>query len=273
MEQPASASFERQQDEVAALAAIYPQGVGVELSAAQGRVVIVVGRASLTVTATFQLPADYPESESPSVSLAVGGAVDFDDARVLKQLPAELELLLEREFGSEVLYPAIEIIRQRVEELQSATTPTQQPSEAHPQLIPVPVIATTTLEIFHSQPLIEKKSTFIAHCARVTSMAEVQEFRAFLLSDKKIARATHNIFAFRFSSPEGLQFHDNDDDGESAAGGRLAELVRLMSLPCGVAVIVSRWFGGILLGPSRFTLINNCARVLLEEKFGASTRG
>jgi hypothetical protein len=25
-------------------------------------------------------------------------------------------------------------------------------------------------------------------------------------------------------------------------------------------VVVSRWFGGILLGPSRFTLINNTAR-------------
>jgi putative IMPACT (imprinted ancient) family translation regulator len=32
----------------------------------------------------------------------------------------------------------------------------------------------------------------------------------------------------------------------------------------GVAVIVSRWFGGILLGPDRFKLICNCARALLE---------
>jgi hypothetical protein len=28
---------------------------------------------------------------------------------------------------------------------------------------------------------------------------------------------------------------------------------------------VSRWFGGILLGPSRFGLINNCARELLVQ--------
>lgn len=32
-----------------------------------------------------------------------------------------------------------------------------------------------------------------------------------------------------------------------------------------VVVVVSRWFGGVLLGPSRFTLINNTARVALES--------
>ncbi len=31
-----------------------------------------------------------------------------------------------------------------------------------------------------------------------------------------------------------------------------------------VVVVVSRWFGGVLLGPQRFTLINNTARLLLE---------
>lgn len=32
-----------------------------------------------------------------------------------------------------------------------------------------------------------------------------------------------------------------------------------------VVVVVSRWFGGTLLGPSRFTVINNTARVMLEQ--------
>jgi putative IMPACT (imprinted ancient) family translation regulator len=33
----------------------------------------------------------------------------------------------------------------------------------------------------------------------------------------------------------------------------------------GVAVIVTRWFGGILLGPDRFKYICNSARLLLED--------
>jgi putative IMPACT (imprinted ancient) family translation regulator len=32
-----------------------------------------------------------------------------------------------------------------------------------------------------------------------------------------------------------------------------------------VLVVVSRWFGGILLGPDRFKDINNCARQALVD--------
>lgn len=38
-----------------------------------------------------------------------------------------------------------------------------------------------------------------------------------------------------------------------------------------VVVVVSRWYGGILLGPDRFKHINNCARnILVEEGYAAS---
>lgn len=38
-----------------------------------------------------------------------------------------------------------------------------------------------------------------------------------------------------------------------------------------VMVVVSRWYGGILLGPDRFKHINNCARnILVEEGYAAS---
>lgn len=39
-----------------------------------------------------------------------------------------------------------------------------------------------------------------------------------------------------------------------------------------VLVVVSRWYGGILLGPDRFKHINNCARnILVDEGYAAST--
>lgn len=56
---------------------------------------------------------------------------------------------------------------------------------------------------------------------------------------------------------------DGDDDGEAAAGGRLLHLLQVADAR-NVCVVVSRWYGGILLGPSRFGLINNTARQLLE---------
>lgn len=38
-----------------------------------------------------------------------------------------------------------------------------------------------------------------------------------------------------------------------------------------VMVVVSRWYGGILLGPDRFKHINNCARnILVQEGYTSS---
>jgi len=55
---------------------------------------------------------------------------------------------------------------------------------------------------------------------------------------------------------------DNDDDGETAAGSRMAHLLQLMDV-WNVCVVVSRWYGGIKLGPDRFRLINTAAREAL----------
>ncbi len=57
--------------------------------------------------------------------------------------------------------------------------------------------------------------------------------------------------------------HDNYDDGEYAAGIKLAYLLELRK-ENGVLVVVTRWYGGIPLGPKRFHHIVNCARELLE---------
>lgn len=57
---------------------------------------------------------------------------------------------------------------------------------------------------------------------------------------------------------------DCDDDGETAAGGRLAHLLEILELE-NVLVVVSRWYGGTLLGADRFKLINQAARDALEK--------
>ena len=57
---------------------------------------------------------------------------------------------------------------------------------------------------------------------------------------------------------------DNDNDGETAAGSRLAHLLQTKGCE-NVIVVVSRWFGGVHLGPQRFKLINNVARYVLDR--------
>ena len=62
------------------------------------------------------------------------------------------------------------------------------------------------LKIFHGSPSFEKKSQFLSHFAYVTSMDEVYEFRNIIVNDKKYSRATHNIFAYRFTCPKTGEF-------------------------------------------------------------------
>lgn len=48
------------------------------------------------------------------------------------------------------------------------------------------------------------------------------------MSDRKIARAAHPVIhAWRFEE-NGIIHQDNDDDGETAAGGRLAHLLQIL---------------------------------------------
>eukprot|EP00967_Tisochrysis_lutea_P033013 scaffold39169_cov36-Tisochrysis_lutea.AAC.3 len=62
----------------------------------------------------------------------------------------------------------------------------------------------------------------------------------------------------------GMAVADNDDDGESGAGAKLASLLELMGAN-NVLVVVSRWYGGIHLGPDRFKYIAQAARAVLES--------
>lgn len=111
-----------------------------------------------------------------------------------------------------------------------------------------------------SEVITEKKSVFLARAAEVHSVDEAKGYLAHLLgTDKKAAKATHNITAWRIRGQNGVQFQDCDDDGESAAGGRLLHLLELMGV-WNTMVVVTRWYGGIHLGPDRFRLINQAAR-------------
>ncbi|PRT53621.1 Protein IMPACT [Wickerhamiella sorbophila] len=115
-----------------------------------------------------------------------------------------------------------------------------------------------------SEEIVDRKSVFIARVLQVHSQEEALEKVADLVLDKKISKATHNIQAWRIRRPDGLLVQDCDDDGESAAGSRLLHLLNITEC-INVVVVVSRWYGGTLLGPDRFKHINVCARDALVK--------
>ncbi|XP_054841299.1 protein IMPACT isoform X2 [Eublepharis macularius] len=120
--------------------------------------------------------------------------------------------------------------------------------------------------ICHGNPITDRRSTFQAHLAPVVTPKQVKNVLAKLYENKKIASATHNIYAYRiYCADKQTSLQDCEDDGETAAGGRLLHLMQILNVR-NVLVVVSRWYGGILLGPDRFKHINNCARNILVEQ-------
>ncbi|CZS94143.1 related to YIH1 Piecemeal microautophagy of the nucleus (PMN) [Rhynchosporium agropyri] len=111
-----------------------------------------------------------------------------------------------------------------------------------------------------SDVVVEQKSVFIARCTPVKSPDQAKAYLQQLLDvDKKVRSATHNITAWRIKGEQNITYQDCDDDGETAAGGRVLHLMQLMDL-WDVMVVVTRWYGGHQLGPKRFSIINAVAR-------------
>ncbi|CAM9018315.1 unnamed protein product [Wickerhamomyces anomalus] len=92
-----------------------------------------------------------------------------------------------------------------------------------------------------------------------TASEPLFEKLALLKSERKVSKANHNMTAWRIQNSDNTRVQDCDDDGETAAGGRLLHLLTIMDV-WNVIVVVSRWFGGTHIGPDRFKHINSTAR-------------
>lgn len=93
--------------------------------------------------------------------------------------------------------------------------------------------------------LIEKKSRFIGYVNTAATEAEAQDF----LNEIRAAHrsATHNCYAWQIGAQD--QFQRSGDDGEPAgtAGRPILEAIKTSDLK-NTVVVVTRYFGGILLG-------------------------
>ncbi|OCB87513.1 UPF0029-domain-containing protein [Sanghuangporus baumii] len=129
--------------------------------------------------------------------------------------------------------------------------------QEHPDALP------DGLTLAISEPIVDRKSVFIGRACRITNPVQVPTILSHLMADRRISRAAHPIINAWRCRTNGVLHQDNDDDGETAAGGRLAHLLQILDVD-NVLVIVTRYFGGIHLGPDRFKHINQAARNALE---------
>jgi hypothetical protein len=134
---------------------------------------------------------------------------------------------------------ANELAHAHLHEPRPASPPQAVPD--NPPNPPVPQSKHKMAVFTSSEPITDRKSVFIGFSARLESPDQVCLFLEDLKQDKRIARATHNIIAWKCGNS-----NDNDDDGESKAGSRLAHLLDILEVDH-VFVCVSRWYGGVQL--------------------------
>jgi hypothetical protein len=118
-----------------------------------------------------------------------------------------------------------------------------------------------------SSKLTSKASTFIAHATPASSPSRRLELLNALMSQKpELETASHNAWGIRTSygnSP--LKQEASFDDGESGCGKFILEIMREAGVS-NTFVVLTRWYGGVMLGPDRWRLMRECINEALASQ-------
>eukprot|EP00092_Neocalanus_flemingeri_P024747 GFUD01026836.1.p1 GENE.GFUD01026836.1~~GFUD01026836.1.p1 ORF type:complete len:286 (+),score=70.08 GFUD01026836.1:166-1023(+) len=261
-------NFSRQQEEIEALSSIYEDCFILD---SETCFTILIKESCGEVLFTVSLPPNYPSAAPPTYQKSA----PFLRGREKQELCNLLDEIYVENLGECVVFLWVEQIRTFLQERNDTIGDSadlvdtdgnvdvvlEENSLAtalhNSNLDNCPKITTgTTIE--------DRKSVFQGHTASVKSAEDVKLVLSKLYENKKVAHATHNMYAYRiFSEEKQTWLCDCDDDGEDAAGGRMLHLLEILEA-VNTLVVVSRWYGGTHLGPDRFKHINNAARQVLE---------
>ncbi len=227
--------------------------------------------------AVVNIPATgYPDARHPTVEIEQG-----PNAVIVSQLEQTMrnEVIPGLAPGAPSLVALIQCLQMHVdwilESMEESARQKQEESEKFARLASLDEADSTAVYaakktesgiVIHagSNVINERKSKFLAHVAKIRSSSQVREVLDTLLQNKHIATATHScIYAYRVTE-NGVVHSDCDDDGEQGASKKVLFLLESMKVD-GYIAVITRWFGGILLGPDRFKLICECAADALRE--------
>lgn len=122
-----------------------------------------------------------------------------------------------------------------------------------------------------SAPITLKNSTFIARAHPLTTPSQRKPLmQSLLTSIPHLQTATHNVWAYRVRPPRNAPFltpvrEQCDDDGETGAGDLVLRILR-ESGTVDTLVVLTRWYGGTMLGPDRWRLMRTCVEGVLGER-------
>ncbi|KAH7668168.1 impact family protein, partial [Aphelenchoides avenae] len=244
---------------------------------------------------TFILPDDYPDRSTPELEISAPSL----SAAEKRRIHSALQRVFKEHPGEPVLYYAIDAALQMQRDPTSFADENDTPEgakgtaewteddqkaleeEERRRLEEKKASVVHVPETYSGESVEDRKSVFQAHVARIKSKEEASvrfspicncSFQAMavlakLKENSKIARATHNMYAWVTTTEKNgksFELHDCEDDGENAAGAKLLNLLSLMQIR-DVIVVVTRWYGGIHLGPDRFRHIASAARQALVD--------
>lgn len=262
-------------NEIEAIQSIYGNDI---LREADGAFVYILSIPHREASLRVFFPPNYPQSVPQLLGTERTGALARKGygSHVLDTARAILLSIFDP--GSVCLFDLLQELETALAEESNDQQPAPSDSDENGSLLPnlAPSVLGEEPHWIVSSPVTEKKSTFVARACTVTSPAQAQACAAHLLvSNKRVAKASHNIIAFRIrasSTAKSIsESNYHDDDGENAAGGKLLHLLQMMNV-WDVLVVVSRWYGGVKLGPDRFSIINNVAREAIVEGGWAKSR-
>lgn len=131
-----------------------------------------------------------------------------------------------------------------------------------------------TIKNNSSAEIIEKKSKFIANVFYVENAQEAED--CINKIKKENYNAKHNCFAYIVMGENGERIKKSSDDGEPSgtAGAPMLEILEKQNL-CNVLVVVTRYFGGILLGTGGLlrTYLGAVLEALKNAEFTNKTLG
>ena len=107
-----------------------------------------------------------------------------------------------------------------------------------------------TIREFGEDRFIEKKSEFIGYAKRCETEEEAKNFVNEIKNMHKQAR--HNCFAYIIGENMGIQRYSDDGEPQGTAGIPILEVMKKSDIT-DCAIVVTRYFGGILLGAGGLT--------------------
>lgn len=107
-----------------------------------------------------------------------------------------------------------------------------------------------TIRDFGEDSFVEKKSEFIGYAKRCESEEEAKAFVSEIKNKHK--QATHNCFAYVIGENMGIQRYSDDGEPQGTAGIPILEVMKKSNVT-DCAIVVTRYYGGILLGAGGLT--------------------